>query len=59
MEYTNTRQRTRWIYEIRAFAGAGLSTLTPDKGPSGEVRLKHLPGQDGLHKHQTEDQVER
>ncbi len=36
MEYTNTRQRTRWKDEIRAFAGAGWSTLTPDRGPGGE-----------------------
>ncbi len=31
MEYTNTRQRTRWRDEIRTFAGTGWSTLTPDK----------------------------
>ncbi len=49
MEYTNTRQRTRWKDEIRAFAGAGWNTLTPDRGPGGEMRLEHLPGQDGVH----------
>ncbi len=40
MEYSNIRQRTRWSDEIRAFAGAGWSTLTPDRGPGGEMRLK-------------------
>ncbi len=39
------RQRTRWRDEIRTFAGAGWSTLTPDSGPGGEMRLQHLPGE--------------
>ncbi len=43
------RQGTRWKDEIRAFARAGWSTLTPDRGPGGEMRLEHLPGQDGAH----------
>ncbi len=43
------RQRTRWRDEIRAFTGAGWSTLTPDRGPGGEMRLEHLPGLDEVH----------
>ncbi len=31
MEYTNTRQRTRWRDEIRGFAGAGWSVLASDR----------------------------
>ncbi len=31
--------------------GGGWSTLTPDKGPGGEVRLEHLPGQDRVQWH--------
>ncbi len=49
MEYTYIRQRTRWRDEIRAFAGSGWNTLTSDRGPAGEMRLEHLPGQDGVH----------
>ncbi len=31
--------------EIRAFAGAGWSTRTPDRGQAdGEMRLENLPG---------------
>ncbi len=40
MEYANTRQRTRWSDEIRAFAGAGWNILTPDRGPGrDEIRV--------------------
>ncbi len=39
MEYTNTRQRTRWRDEIRAFAGAGWSTLAWDR------RRWRMPGE--------------
>ncbi len=46
---SKSKQKTRWRGEIRAFAGAGWSTLTPDRGPGGESRLEHLPGQDGVH----------
>lgn len=60
MKYINTRQGTMWEDEIRTFTGAGAE-CTNTRQNLVEMKIEPLQGQEqnGVHKHQTGNEVER